>query len=54
VQWLSVDQVAGLLEVSRATVYRLIQKRQLGHVRVSNAVKVHVEQLRAYVRQRTR
>jgi excisionase family DNA binding protein len=41
--------VAQLLEVSRATVYRLIQERKLGHVRISNAVKVHVEQLRAYV-----
>jgi excisionase family DNA binding protein len=50
-QWLSVDQVAVLLEVSRATVYRLVQDRRLGHVRISNAVKVHVEQLRAFVRQ---
>jgi excisionase family DNA binding protein len=37
------------LGVSRATVYRLIQERRLGHVRVSNAVKVLVEQLNAYV-----
>jgi excisionase family DNA binding protein len=49
-QWLSVGQVASLLEVSRATAYRLIQERRLPHVRVSNTVKVHIEQLRAYVR----
>jgi excisionase family DNA binding protein len=45
-----VTEVARLLEVSRATAYRLVQERRLGHVRISNAVKVHIEQLRAYVR----
>jgi excisionase family DNA binding protein len=48
-QWLSVREVAQLFEVSRATIYRLIQERRLSHVRISNAVKIHVEQLRAYV-----
>jgi excisionase family DNA binding protein len=46
-----VAEVAQLLEISRATAYRLIHERRLGHVRISNAVKVHVEQLRAYVRE---
>ena len=49
VEGLSADEVAELLALSRATVYRLIQERKLGHVRISNAVMVHVEQLRAYV-----
>ncbi len=49
-QWLTVEEVAKLLEVGRATVYRLIQERRLEHVRIANAVKVHVEQLREYVR----
>jgi excisionase family DNA binding protein len=44
-----VGQVAELLEVSRATAYRLILEHKLPHVRVSNMVRVHVEQLRAYV-----
>jgi excisionase family DNA binding protein len=49
-QWLTIDQVAQLLEISRATAYRLIHERRLQHVRISNVVKVHVEQFRAYVR----
>lgn len=51
-QWLTVAEVAELLDLSRATVYRLIADRRLGHVRVSNCVKVHVDQLRVYVEQR--
>ena len=50
---MAVQHVAELLEVSKATVYQLIKEHRLGHVRVSNSVKVHVEHLRAYVRAQT-
>src|SRR5205823_700297 len=49
-EWLTVAEVGVVLDVSRATAYRLVQERRIGHVRISNAVKVHVEQLREYVR----
>jgi excisionase family DNA binding protein len=49
---LSVREVAGRLGVCTATVYRLVERRELGHVRVSNAIRVTLEDLVAYVQAR--
>ena len=37
---LSVRQVAELLGVSRASVYKLVERGELAHVRISNAIRV--------------
>ena len=37
---LTVREVADRLRVCAATVYRLCESRELGHVRISNAVRV--------------
>ena len=36
----TVREVAGRLRVSTATVYRMCERGELGHVRVSNAIRV--------------
>jgi excisionase family DNA binding protein len=57
---LSVREVADKLRVCTATVYRLCGSGELGHVRISNAVRVPESALRAFmessrrVRRRTR
>jgi excisionase family DNA binding protein len=37
---LTVREVARLLEVSTATVYKLCARRELGHVRVLNMIRI--------------
>jgi len=49
-QFLSVREVAGCLGVSTALVYRLCDLGELTHVRVSNAIRVQVGDLVAYLR----
>jgi excisionase family DNA binding protein len=46
---LTVRQVAARLEVSTATVYALIARGELAHLRVSNAIRVARLDLAAYV-----
>ena len=47
-QLLTVREVAERLRVCTATVYKLCQAGELGHVRVSNAVRVPETALRAF------
>jgi len=47
---LTVRDVARVLRVSTATVYRLCDTGELPQVRVSNAIRVHPEDLEDYVR----
>ncbi len=47
--WLTVREVAGLLKVSTATVYRLVAEGRLRHVRVSNAIRVPAQEIQAIV-----
>ena len=51
---LSVRQVAKLLGVSTAIVYRLCERGDLKHIRVSNAVRIAPRDLAAFVEQRRR
>jgi excisionase family DNA binding protein len=37
---LSVAEVARMLGLSRATVYKLVERGELGHHRISNAVRI--------------
>jgi len=46
---LSVAQVAARLRVSNATVYGLVERGALAHVRVSNAIRVAPADLAAFV-----
>ncbi len=46
---LSVREVARQLHVSTATVYRLCERDELPHVRVSNAIRIAPEELRTYL-----
>jgi excisionase family DNA binding protein len=51
-QWLTVREVARVLKVSRATVYRLVAEGRLRHARVSNAVRIAGAELERLVRRR--
>jgi len=46
---LSVREVASRLRVSTATVYRLCDRGELIHIRVSNAIRVPPADLEAYL-----
>ncbi len=46
---LTVAEVAQRLGVCRATVYRICAEGRLGHVRVSNAIRVPEPALAAYL-----
>jgi excisionase family DNA binding protein len=48
-QLLTVRQVAEQLAVSTATVYALVERGELRHVRVSNAIRVASVDLDAYL-----
>ena len=45
----SVRQVAQLLGMSTATVYRLCERGDLQHFRISNAIRVSADDLSAFV-----
>jgi excisionase family DNA binding protein len=51
---LSVREVAQRLGVCTAIVYRLIESGTLPHVRVSNAIRVEVSKIDAYMKRRSR
>ena len=51
---LSVRQVAERLSVSTATVYRLAERGELPHLRLSNAVRVAPADLEAFIDRRKR
>jgi excisionase family DNA binding protein len=49
---MTVRQVARVLRVCTATVYRLCERGDLPHVRVSNAVRISAQHLASYLTQR--
>ena len=52
---LTVREVAGRLAVSTATIYALCERGQIRHVRISNAIRVELAEVEAFVaRQRRR
>jgi excisionase family DNA binding protein len=51
---LSVRQVAQLLGVSTAIVYRLCERGELAHMRICNAVRISPLDVAAYLRHRLR
>jgi len=51
---LSVRQVAALLGVCAATVYRMCEHKELPHFRVRNSIRVPMTALKAYLAGRRR
>ena len=51
--YLTVREVATRMRLSTATIYRLCESGGLGHVRVSNAIRVAEADLRRYLEGRT-
>lgn len=47
--YLTVDDVAEMLRVSRMTVYRLLETNQLGHVRIGKSFRIPSSALDEYV-----
>jgi excisionase family DNA binding protein len=47
---LTVQEVARTLRVCTATVYRLCERGEIAHLRVSNAIRVAADDLQAYLR----
>ena len=47
---LTVRDVAKLLKVNPATVYRLVEAGELPHVRVSNAIRFHAAAIAEFTR----
>ena len=50
---LTVREVAAALKVSTATVYRLVERGELAHLRVSNAIRIRVVDMESFVRRRS-
>jgi excisionase family DNA binding protein len=46
---LTVQDLAEILRVSTATVYALVERRELVHVRVGNAIRVTIGELERYL-----
>jgi len=51
--FMTVAEVAERLGVCRSTVYQLCERGELGHVRVSNAIRVPGVAVAAFLRQRS-
>ena len=49
---LTVREVAAILKVSTATVYRLVERGEVAHIRVSHAIRIRDVNLRAYLASR--
>jgi excisionase family DNA binding protein len=49
---LRVQEVAELLDVNRATVYLMVRRGELPHVRVAKAIRVARADVEAYVSER--
>jgi excisionase family DNA binding protein len=47
---LTVREVATLLKVSTATVYAMVERGELAHFRVTNAIRVHRSALERFIR----
>ncbi|MEU7996167.1 helix-turn-helix domain-containing protein [Micromonospora sp. NPDC049060] len=47
-KWLTIDQVAEMLNVSYWTVYRLVKAREITGVRIGRARRVLPESVEAY------
>jgi excisionase family DNA binding protein len=49
VRLLTVREVAERLAVCTATVYALVERGEIRHVRVSNAIRIHPDDLGAFI-----
>jgi excisionase family DNA binding protein len=51
---LTIRQVAEQLGISTATIYTLVERGELAHVRVSNAIRIATADVSAFIAARTR
>ena len=52
-KYLTIEDVAVLLQVSKATVYRLADKREIQFIRFSGAIRISRHDLGVYIQSRT-
>ena len=45
--WLTIQQAATRLSLSTATIYKMVDKGQVQHLRVGNSIRIHDEDLKA-------
>jgi excisionase family DNA binding protein len=43
--WLTVKEAAALLKVCRDTIYRLVERGELVHVRVGNVIRIRIPKI---------
>ncbi|MBU0732127.1 helix-turn-helix domain-containing protein [Patescibacteria group bacterium] len=48
---LTVSQVAKLLNLSKTTIYRLVETRQIPHYRISGSLRFSRKEIEEYLRQ---
>jgi len=51
-RFVTVNEVADLLRVSRMTVYRLIRSKELSAVRVGRGIRVREDEIHRYLNER--
>lgn len=45
----TINEIAALLRISRSSAYRLVERRELGHVAVGRKTRVTPQQFREYL-----
>lgn len=50
---LNIKEVATLLRVSQATIYRLIESKELDAIRVGRLIRIDPTQLASYLREQS-
>ena len=54
VRLLTVREVAERLAVCTATVYALVERGEIWHLRISNAIRIHPDDLEAFITNKRR
>ena len=54
VRLLTVREVAERLAVCTATIYALVERGEIRHMRISNAIRVHPDDLEAFIKAQRR
>lgn len=52
-QFLTVQEVADYLKVSRPTVYRLVKKGKIQHIKVEGSIRIKPSDLESFIERQT-